>query len=362
MQMRVHDHVDCSGCTPRSQLLQAARALKRIDVARLASHLSPAPVSTRISFPPGGSAANSSPARDAIALVRRSHALPHRARNDAKHGAAIQPKACHRSKCEIRGRRISSPPPYLRRGRCVPRTAVPHRIVRVLLALATSRASSSSAALSRPSISTARCRSFSPASTAAAASTAARIRGRCSPLDSQCARNFLNGTRQRRNSLSFVAVVRKIGSAGCHAACGKSAAVSSAAAPGGPRPRAPLIHHKNVRGFQQSRLHVLHVVAQARHHQHQRAIRQARDVDFVLSHAHRLDQHDLLPAASRTRAASAVACASPPRKPRVAIERMKTPASAACPCMRMRSPRIAPPVKGLVGSTARIPTVWSLLR
>ena len=37
--------------------------------------------------------------------------------------------------------------------------------------------------------------------------------------------------------------------------------------------------------------------------------------------------------------------------------RMNTPASPACACMRTRSPRIAPPVNGLVGSTATTPTV-----
>src|SRR5438093_932352 len=36
--------------------------------------------------------------------------------------------------------------------------------------------------------------------------------------------------------------------------------------------------------------------------------------------------------------------------------RMNTPASCACACMRTRSPRIAPPVYGLVGSTASTPT------
>ena len=64
-----------------------------------------------------------------------------------------------------------------------------------------------------------------------------------------------------------------------------------------------------------------------------------------------------LPAASRRRATSLVARASPPRWPRVAMLRMNTPSSPACACMRTRSPRIAPPVKGLVGSTAMTPTL-----
>ena len=63
------------------------------------------------------------------------------------------------------------------------------------------------------------------------------------------------------------------------------------------------------------------------------------------------------PAASKASATSLVARASPPRWPRVAMLRMKTPASPACDCIRTRSPRIAPPVNGLVGSTATMPTV-----
>ena len=64
-----------------------------------------------------------------------------------------------------------------------------------------------------------------------------------------------------------------------------------------------------------------------------------------------------LPAASRTSAASPVARANPPSCPRVAMLRMKTPSSLACACIRSRSPRTAPPVNGLVGSTAMTPTV-----
>ena len=39
------------------------------------------------------------------------------------------------------------------------------------------------------------------------------------------------------------------------------------------------------------------------------------------------------------------------------MERMNTPGSVAWACMRMRSPRMAPPLKGEVGSTAMMPTV-----
>jgi hypothetical protein len=64
----------------------------------------------------------------------------------------------------------------------------------------------------------------------------------------------------------------------------------------------------------------------------------------------------LKPQASSTAAASAVVPARPPRWPREAIERMKTSRSLACSCMRIRSPRMAPPVIGLEGSMARTAT------
>ena len=54
--------------------------------------------------------------------------------------------------------------------------------------------------------------------------------------------------------------------------------------------------------------------------------------------------------------ASQVAAASPPSSPREAIDRMKTSRSAACSIIRMRSPMIAPPVYGELGSTASTPT------
>src|SRR4051812_5531666 len=63
------------------------------------------------------------------------------------------------------------------------------------------------------------------------------------------------------------------------------------------------------------------------------------------------------PAASSTSAASPVARERPPRCPRVAMLRMNTPASEECVCMRSRSPSTAPPLNGLVGSTAITPTV-----
>src|SRR5215472_5610201 len=68
------------------------------------------------------------------------------------------------------------------------------------------------------------------------------------------------------------------------------------------------------------------------------------------------------PIASITRMQSPVERDRPPRLPRVARERMKTLESVACACIRIRSPRIAPPVNALVGSTAITLTDLSCLR
>src|SRR6478735_5185124 len=68
------------------------------------------------------------------------------------------------------------------------------------------------------------------------------------------------------------------------------------------------------------------------------------------------------PAASSTRSACGVLQASPPRWPRAAIDRMYTPGSRVCSCMRTRSPSSAPPVNGDDGSTARTPTRLSCRR
>ena len=62
------------------------------------------------------------------------------------------------------------------------------------------------------------------------------------------------------------------------------------------------------------------------------------------------------PAAPSRRTASGTASERPPRCPRVAMERMKTVGSSACWPIRTRSPRMAPPLNGEVGSTASTAT------
>src|SRR5207253_404906 len=62
------------------------------------------------------------------------------------------------------------------------------------------------------------------------------------------------------------------------------------------------------------------------------------------------------PNASSRSATSSVVVARPPCAPRVAMERMKTCGSRLADSIRMRSPSSAPPVNGLVGSTATAPT------
>ena len=69
-----------------------------------------------------------------------------------------------------------------------------------------------------------------------------------------------------------------------------------------------------------------------------------------------------LPAASSSNAACSAASESPPRWPRVPIERMKTPGSRKWSESLIRSPSSAPCVNGLEGSTEMTPTVVSRSR
>ena len=69
-----------------------------------------------------------------------------------------------------------------------------------------------------------------------------------------------------------------------------------------------------------------------------------------------------LPAASMSSAACSAASLSPPRAPRLAIERMKTPGSRKCSVRRIRSPSSAPCVKGEDGSIESTATSRSAAR
>ena len=87
------------------------------------------------------------------------------------------------------------------------------------------------------------------------------------------------------------------------------------------------------------------------------------DLHLGLADPDGLDEDDV--AARRVEDADAPAGAaqdSPPRWPRLAIERMNTPGSVAWSCIRTRSPSSAPPVNGDDGSTASTPTRSPALR
>ena len=118
-----------------------------------------------------------------------------------------------------------------------------------------------------------------------------------------------------------------------------------------------LVHHEDVGNLHDAGLDRLHIVAGAGHQHDDRDVGGADDVHFVLADADRLDDHDVLAGGVEHQRGVARRAASPPRWPRVAMLRTNTPASSACALMRTRSPRIAPPVNGLVGSTASTPTV-----
>ena len=120
--------------------------------------------------------------------------------------------------------------------------------------------------------------------------------------------------------------------------------------------RSALFIDEDVGDLHDAGLERLDLVARAWHDRHERHVGRSHDVDFVLADANGLDQDDVLAGGVEHERDFAGRAREPPRWPRVAMLRMNTPSSPACACMRTRSPRIAPPVNGLVGSTATTPT------
>ena len=127
-----------------------------------------------------------------------------------------------------------------------------------------------------------------------------------------------------------------------------------------------LVHHVDVADLEDARLGRLHAVAHAR----------GASTSTTVSAAPATSTSDWPTPTVSTRTTSKPAAvehaqrlrdatARPPRCPRVAIDRMKTPGSVACSCIRTRSPSSAPPENGDDGSTAstatRVPAARSAL-
>ena len=92
-------------------------------------------------------------------------------------------------------------------------------------------------------------------------------------------------------------------------------------------------------------------------HQDQGGVGERGDLELGLARRRRSRSARRRSRPRRARAAPAgVDQASPPRWPREAIDRMKTPLSLAWSCIRTRSPSSAPPENGDEGSTASTPT------
>ena len=120
-----------------------------------------------------------------------------------------------------------------------------------------------------------------------------------------------------------------------------------------------LVHHEDVGNLHDAGLERLHLVAGPGHEHDDGDVRGADDVHFVLADADRLDDDDVLAGSVEDeRDVARSRGRGRPRWPRVAMLRMNTPGSLACAPIRTRSPSRAPPVNGLVGSTAITPTVW----
>ena len=123
-----------------------------------------------------------------------------------------------------------------------------------------------------------------------------------------------------------------------------------------------LVHDEDVGNLHDAGLERLHFVAGAWHERHDRDVGRADDVHFVLADADRLDDDDVLAGgvehergvAGRARQAAQVSA-----RRHAADEHAFV---GACACIRRRSPSTAPPVNGLVGSTAITPTVKPCFR
>ena len=88
------------------------------------------------------------------------------------------------------------------------------------------------------------------------------------------------------------------------------------------------INHEDVGNFHDAGFDGLHIIAHAGDKNHDGDIGEPHDIDFILADAYGFDHDRSRPEASSTVATSAVARASPPSDPRVAMLRIKMPGSA----------------------------------
>jgi hypothetical protein len=89
-----------------------------------------------------------------------------------------------------------------------------------------------------------------------------------------------------------------------------------------------LVHKVNSRNLHQAGLHRVDVVTLPRCQLHGGDIGQARNIDRILTHADRLYQDRVVSGRIDRIDKSAIVAESPPRRSRVAMERMNTRASA----------------------------------
>ena len=117
-----------------------------------------------------------------------------------------------------------------------------------------------------------------------------------------------------------------------------------------------LVDDDEVGHLQQACLDRLDLVAHLGRLDHDRRVGDGRDLHLALAGPDGLDEHEVEAGRVEHRRRRGRVEASPPACPRDAIERMNTSSSPAYACIRTRSPRSAPPVIGLDGSTARTAT------
>ena len=119
-----------------------------------------------------------------------------------------------------------------------------------------------------------------------------------------------------------------------------------------------LVDGDDVGELEQAALDALQLVARARDGHHDENIDHVGDGGLGLADADRLDQHHVVAGSLDESDGLARGLGTPPKLSPAGEGRMKAAGSVASRPIRVLSPRIEPPLREEVGSTARTATLW----
>ena len=105
-----------------------------------------------------------------------------------------------------------------------------------------------------------------------------------------------------------------------------------------------LVNHENIGNLHNASLETLYIVAHAWHQHHDGDVRQAYDVDFILSDTHSFDQQALLATGFDDHGNICGSTGEAAQRAAGGHASQVEAGIASCSRMRMRSPRMAPPV------------------